>query len=255
MMPRYKTIPFLSFMICFLSSPGGIAETDQTANGPQDETEPVRLVNVSIYAWPFSGVMYDDTEIHQVPTLFYRGGESEGQARVIRSRTTGPYGMAAPDDTVELYLKEPYTDPETGETRYRHIPEIRARIPSAWQNALLVIFPDSRENGLYRTIPMDASAGRTPVGQVRLMNGTEDELGILVGEDVMRIPPSESVLFTPPETSGAQRFPIQMYRRERGDWRMIYSSNQRMEPDKANLMVIYPTGARRVQIMNFGGIR
>lgn len=224
------------------------------SGAPPAEPEPPRVVQVSIYAWPFSGVLYDDTEIHQVPPLYFQGPEGEGVARVIRMRTTGPFAMTAPEDTVTLYLKEAAVDPETGEPGFVAVPRVRARIPDGWRNALLVVFPDNLENGLYRTIPMDGSAERTPEGMVRLLNGTQDVLGVMAGDEVMRIPPSESVLFQPRLSGGSQRFPIQMFRREGEEWRLIYSSNQRMEPDKANLMVIYPSGARRVQIMNFGGL-
>ncbi|MCC5844170.1 MAG: hypothetical protein JJU05_07965 [Verrucomicrobia bacterium] len=231
------------------------AQQAESAGAQRVEAEEqVRFVNLFIYAWPYEGSVNADTVIHQVAPVYFQSLESEERVAVRRQRSTGPYAYPVLGEYVELYERTQGVHPETGEPEWIRTPRIRARIPEGWENLLLVVFPDSRENGLYRTFPMDASSARTPKGMVRLLNGTPDVLGVQAGEDVMVIQPSESVLFKPQLPPGGSRFPVRMMRRQGDEWQLIYSSNQRLEPEKANLMVIYPSGGRRVQVMNFGGI-
>ncbi len=253
----YKRLWLPGILLCLYILP----QIHSAENGPdlsegaQAEDSEIRLLNLHVYGWPFEGAVHEDTTIHQIPPLYYRGLEGEPRVSVRRQRSTGPYLYPMFEEYVVLYERTRTVNAETGEPEWERTPRIRVHIPAGWENMLLVVFPDNRENGLYRAFPLDASSGRVPVGQVRLLNGTPDVLGIQAGEDIMVIPPSESVLFTPKLAAGGSRFPVRMMRRQGDEWQLIYSSNQRMEPDKANLMVIYPTGARRVQIMNFGGIR
>ena len=243
----------------FLITTSGKLVSDTHALGDADPSVevPVKEVQVSVYGWPYKGAIHADTRIPRVPPLFYTSPAGLENLQVKRNVTTGPFSFViAPDvNEIELFEKEERIDPATGEVTDSLISRIRASFPEDWNHLLLVVFPDNFNGKTYKAITMDTSPEAVPEGVVRMVNGSQSPLAIMAGGSINMIEPSSSIIFRPELDPSGKRFRVIMKRKDGEAWNTIYSSNASFADDQANLMVIYPTSSRRVQIMNFGKIR
>lgn len=219
--------------------------------------EPLREVQVRLHGWPFSGFINKDTRIHRMPTLYYKVSGGFEALKIHRQQTTGPYTFVLEKGTqeVELFEKQETLDPNTGESTVSMVARVKSSFPEEWAELLLLVFPDSRDGALYKSMPMNTTPDSLPDGCVRMVNGSQNRLAVMAGGGVHMLEPTRSIQFKPKMDLSENRFRVVIKRENDGRWDTIYSSSATYVENSATLMIIYPVTSRRVQVMNIGEVR
>lgn len=113
------------------------------------------------------------------------------------------------------------------------IPIGNCNIPQQYSSGIVLLLP---EGSTYH--PLFLPTSRTPKGGVYIMNYSNEELGINLGGEKVKINHQQGFTYAP-KTNGLQKLEVEMFEHQNSKtWRKVYSSKWSLVPNRREILVL-----------------
>ena len=239
----------------------GERTNERDVSGPSPPQGRIRYF--SVFVWPVTGVLTEQSEIPQIPELFYQS--PDGIRRIPLARNVAsPLLPIVGDPPLDFFYAErveipppPESPPGTPPTfTWETTPVQSLAFPESWDQVLFVMMPARSGRGAdSQFLPVRYDTARVRPGYVRILNTTAESLIVDVNGELLNLPPNGPVDFQPSAQAEHQVLRINVFGRdERNDSvRLRLTTRISAREATSNLYLLYPDSPRRLRLMRVGG--
>lgn len=256
---------WILILLIFPGLTAGAQEEQVTPTPTALPTPPPRQILFSVFVWPSQGIMSSDTKVTGIPRAFYDAPTGPQSIVLGRNKSTpllpyqGPQPLRIYD--AEYTLVAPPPDAPAGTLPIRQLvkkPFIVTNIPDGLERVMLLVIPERKAaDGSMMTLVMPYESDSLKPGMARIQNGSNRTLVIqfeTAEGKLLRLPPNQSVDFSPDKLAGSLYPRIYIYELGEGqDLKLRHSSKIYFEEEKTNFFLVYPKGEHRLRILRLGG--
>ncbi|MDQ8192814.1 hypothetical protein QEH59_00155 [Coraliomargarita sp. SDUM461004] len=172
----------------------------------------------------------------EAPDLYFQEGQTYRLLEPYLSQLGPAMNYHGPSQMI-LYRRQ-----LDDEGLWQYLPALTVQLPST--NRFLLFLAESKNQPSSVTAAaIDISANSIPAGQIGLLNLTRESLAADLRGDRQTLSPLKLEVFTPKEHDDVNSLPLRIavFKEE---WKPVYATVTRINPDRPYLMVFYLAGSR-----------